>query len=79
MQFSQIIFRVDYWIKSEPMRVGTVGIVCVFVLRDFDSTITATPLSKFMLNTPEENIYILELWISSWLSTGHFTILKMSR
>lgn len=30
------------------MRVDSVGIVRVFVPRDFDSTITATPLSKFI-------------------------------
>lgn len=32
--------------KSEPMRVGSVGIVLVFMPCEFDSTITATPLSK---------------------------------
>lgn len=46
--------------KSEPMRVGSVGIVLVFMPCEFDSTITATPLSKCISPETERLNVILE-------------------
>lgn len=46
--------------KSEPMRVGSVGIVLVFMPCEFDSTITATPLSKCISPETERLNIILE-------------------
>lgn len=51
--FPQITFGVDYWIKSKPKRVDSVGIVHVFKPCEFDSTIIATPLSKCILPKTE--------------------------
>lgn len=46
--------------KSEPVRVGSVGIVLVFKPCEFDSTITATPLLKCIPPETERLNVILE-------------------
>lgn len=57
MQYSQIIFCVDYWITFKPERVDSVGIVLVFKPCEFDSTIKTTPLSKCIsLETERLNV-----------------------
>ncbi len=46
--------------NSKPMRLGSVGIVLVFTPCEFDSTITATPLSKCISPKNERLNVILE-------------------
>ncbi len=46
--------------NSKPMRLGSVGVVLVFTPCEFDSTITATPLSKCISPKNERLNVILE-------------------